>query len=175
MMAEFQSFGKIARLSREMIVTEKLDGTNAQVYIGEDGEFAVGSRKRWITPEDDNFGFAAWAYEHYEELAQLGPGRHFGEWVGKGIQRNYGLDERRFYLFNVHKWADKRPACCHVVPVLYRGPFSLVRVELEMEMLQAGGSAAVPGFMKPEGVVVYHTAARTLFKKTFEGDEGGKS
>lgn len=30
---EFQEFPKMARLSREMIVTEKIDGTNAQVYI----------------------------------------------------------------------------------------------------------------------------------------------
>ena len=33
----FQDFPKMARLSRDIIVTEKIDGTNAQVYIGEDG------------------------------------------------------------------------------------------------------------------------------------------
>lgn len=32
------------------------------------------------------------------------------------------------------------------------------------------GSAAAPGFMDPEGVVVYVAAARTLFKKTIKGD-----
>ena len=30
---EFQGFGKIARLDREIIVTEKIDGTNAQIRI----------------------------------------------------------------------------------------------------------------------------------------------
>ena len=30
---EFQEFPKMARLAREVIVTEKIDGTNAQVYI----------------------------------------------------------------------------------------------------------------------------------------------
>lgn len=31
----FEDFGKIARLTREIVVTEKIDGTNACVYIGE--------------------------------------------------------------------------------------------------------------------------------------------
>jgi hypothetical protein len=30
----FQDFGKIPRLTRQCVVTEKLDGTNAQVFIG---------------------------------------------------------------------------------------------------------------------------------------------
>ena len=30
---EFQSFGKIMRLSKPVVITEKLDGTNAQIYI----------------------------------------------------------------------------------------------------------------------------------------------
>ena len=50
-MEEFTGFGKIPRYSREVLVTEKIDGTNAQIYITEDGQFLVGSRKRWITPE----------------------------------------------------------------------------------------------------------------------------
>ena len=34
---EFEGFPKIARLSREIVVTEKIDGTNARVCITEDG------------------------------------------------------------------------------------------------------------------------------------------
>jgi hypothetical protein len=119
--AEFVPFPKMARLSREIIITEKLDGTNAQVFIGEDGLIRAGSRTRWITPEDDNYGFARWVHNHADELRGLGPGRHFGEWWGQGIQRNYSLTEKRFSLFNVSRWGEERPACCHVVPVLYRG------------------------------------------------------
>lgn len=70
---EFVPFPKMARLSREIIVTEKIDGTNGQIYIGEDGEFLIGSRTRWITPEMDNHGFARWATDHKDELMQLGP------------------------------------------------------------------------------------------------------
>ena len=57
---DFKPFPKMARLSREIIITEKLDGTNAQVFITEDGDLFAGSRTRWITPQDDNYGFARW-------------------------------------------------------------------------------------------------------------------
>ena len=102
---EFQEFPKLARLSREVIITEKIDGTNAQIYIDDAQNIMAGSRTRWISPEADNFGFAAWARAHRDELLTLGPGRHFGEWWGVGIQRGYGLSERRFSLFNTQRWA----------------------------------------------------------------------
>ncbi len=179
-MNEFEEFPKMARLSRPVIITEKIDGTNAQVCIGEDGEFLIGSRTRWITPEDDNYGFAKWAYEHKEELLTLGPGRHFGEWWGRGIQRNYSMTERVFSLFNVARWKDDavRPVCCRIVPILYEGQFEqygvLRGVQQSLMLLKEQGSIAAPGFMKPEGIVVFHVAGNFGFKKTFEKDEQGK-
>src|SRR5437762_12956973 len=107
---EFREFPKMARLSRECILTEKIDGTNGQIFITDAGEFLVGSRSRWLTKETDNFGFHKWATEHREDLMKLGPGRHFGEWWGAGIQRGYGLQkgEKRFSLFNCQRWMDHR-------------------------------------------------------------------
>lgn len=171
----FESFPKMARLSREIIITEKIDGTNAQVCIGENGEFMVGSRTRWITPEDDNFGFARWAYDNRDCLMQLGVGRHFGEWWGQGIQRNYGMDSKVFSLFNVSRWADIRPECCSVVPTLYRGQFSEDAIMGELDKLKMLGSVAASGFNNPEGIIVYHVAAGIGFKKTLEKDEQPKS
>lgn len=168
---EFKEFPKMPRLSREVIVTEKIDGTNAQVCITEDGRILAGSRTRWITPEADNFGFAAWVRDNADALAELGPGRHFGEWWGAGIQRRYGLTEKRFSLFNVARWGDERPACCDVVPVLYRGLFCTETIERCILDLRQNGSRAAPGFMKPEGVVVFHVAGDVGFKKTLEKDE----
>lgn len=175
-MSEFVPFGKIPRLSRDVIVTEKLDGTNAQVVIGEDGSVRAGSRTRWITPESDNYGFAGWVARHADELREgLGVGQHFGEWWGAGIQRRYGLTEKRFSLFNVGRWATETvPACCSVVPVLYEGPFCTVSIEQVVAALAKHGSVAAPGFMDPEGVIVFHTASRTLFKKTCKKDEAPK-
>lgn len=193
----FVEFPKIARLSREMILTEKLDGTNALIEIQEDGTMRFGSRTRWITPEEDNYGFARWATEHREELSLLGPGRHFGEWWGGGIQRNYGLakDDKRFWMFNVIRWClatvnperiptvDQRiikmqqqlPACVGLVPVLHRGEFSTSMATEAICWLRINGSKAVPGFTKPEGVCIYHVASGVTFKKTVEKDEQPKS
>lgn len=139
---EFESFPSIGRLSRNVVVTEKIDGTNGQIYVGDDGLVMAGSRNRWLGLEkiEDAFGFARWVKDHEDELRSgLGPGRHFGEWWGAGIQRRYGLDHKRFSLFNAARWSDDpdergvdpeiglarapRPECCHVVPVIWRGPF----------------------------------------------------
>lgn len=173
---DFKEFNKIPRLSRQMIVTEKIDGTNGVIYIGDDGEFLIGSRSRWITPQQDNYGFAKWATANKDELLKLGPGFHYGEWWGNGIQRGYNLKEKRFSLFNVHRWSDDlvRPVCCSVVPVLYYGMFDTAEVQKQIDILRIGGSVAAPGFMKPEGVVVFHVPSGILFKKTIEKDESPK-
>ena len=171
---EFESFQKIPRLKRQCVITEKIDGTNAQIAITEDGKMFVGSRNKWITPEDDNYGFARWAREHEEELLTLGVGRHYGEWWGKGIQRRYGLEEKRFSLFNVHRWTEGLPSCCSLVPVLYQGDYDTSIIDNVMESLASSGSLASPGFMNPEGIVVYHSASRDLYKMTFEHDKTGK-
>ena len=197
-MIEFKEFPKMARLSREIIITEKIDGTNGCIFISEDmNGFLVGSRNRWITPEDDNAGFARWAYLNKEQLLQLGPGTHFGEWWGSGIQRGYGLTkgDKRFSLFNVNRWCafgetpkirssanasivqyqEVLPQCCHVVPILFQGDFDTQNINVTLENLKSNGSSASPGFMRPEGIVVFHTAANFGFKKTIEKDDVPKS
>jgi len=174
---EFTPFGKIPRLNRECVVTEKIDGTNAQIYITDKGDFFTGSRTRWITPTDDNMGFSTWAHEHKEELMKLGKGHHFGEWYGRKIQRSYGLKEKRFALFNTSIWTDDsiRPGCCGVVPILYQGLFSTQKINECLQFLKTYGSIAVEGFMRPEGIVVYHVAGNLYFKATIENDEAPKS
>lgn len=175
---EFKPFPSISRLSREIVITEKLDGTNALVCITEHGDIYAGSRTRWITPTDDNYGFARWAEGNKEELLKLGAGYHYGEWWGQGIQRGYGLKEKRFSLFNVTRWRDEmvRPACCQVVPLLGIGPrLDTTAITFYLDQLGQLGSIAAPGFMKPEGIVVYHGHSNTLFKKTLENDDKGKS
>jgi len=209
----FVGFGKIPRYSRDCIVTEKIDGTNGQIVIVEksaspevtgpflwEDDFCgvmAGSRNRWVTPEKDNFGFARWVQEHAIELLELGPGRHFGEWWGRGIERGYGLKEKRFSLFNVTRWDQgmfhlykwlpwkyrgdespepvytHRPDCCDVVPVIWMGIFP-PPVETILRGLIVNGSMAAPGFMNPEGIVIFHIAANFLFKKTIKDDYEGK-
>ena len=79
---EFKPFPEIKKLSKvDMSITQKIHGTNAQVFIvplsivplpeessegiprievdGEPYNIFCGSRTRWITPEKDNYGFAS--------------------------------------------------------------------------------------------------------------------
>lgn len=171
----FQGWPKIARLRRDIIITEKIDGTNAAVGILEDGTVYAQSRTRILRPgESDNFGFRAWVEANREELIELlGPGLHFGEWWGKGIQRGYGLSGRRFSLFNARRFQDLpgNRIGVGVVPTLYEGEFHSTAIDTVLDHLELLGSAAAPGFMRPEGIVVYHTAANVGFKVTLENDD----
>jgi hypothetical protein len=189
---DFVGFGKIPRLNREIIVTEKIDGTNGQIYIEDDGvTMHVGSRNRWLTETSDNMGFYRWAQENREELLKLGPGHHFGEWWGKGIQKHAGIDHKRFSLFNVSRWRDVHgtndvwrdrfpkqcdaPSCCYVVPiVLISDHFDIEGIEYILDVMRNEGSFAAPGWMRPEGVIVFHTASGQMFKVTCENDEKPK-
>jgi hypothetical protein len=63
-----------------------------------------------------------------------------------------------------------------VVPVLYEGPLYDGDPKWdapwfrELDRLAVTGSVAAPGFMNPEGIMVFHTAAGQMFKFTLEGD-----
>lgn len=199
----FQPWPKIARLGKlVMTVTEKIDGTNAQVHIinpmlaVEQGipllaevnglGIAAASRNRYVTREKDNAGWAKFVQENAEELAKLGEGRHYGEWWGHGIQRGYGLSEKRFSLFNTFRWAKpyvamkmgygydvKFPRVCELVPLLYHGPVDLKVAETWMDNLadpDQGGSRAAPGWLKPEGIII--NIGGVNYKQTYEATEG---
>lgn len=173
---DFNSFPKIPRWdSVHFTITQKIHGTNAQIVITPvegDHEVRVGSRNRWITPEDDNFGFATWVRENREELIQkLGPGTHFGEWAGPGINSGEGLTEKAFILFDFWKYPPERqlPSRVTVVPVLYSGRLDASRVTEALEDLKKNGSRLVPGFMRPEGVVI--SLNRERYKIVFDAEE----
>jgi hypothetical protein len=208
---EFVPFPKIPRIARNVVITEKIDGTNAQVAIEDyaslsevtDTRWAkmwFGSRNRWLghiyIPDDggsimvqhcdqDNAGFMKWGVANYKELLKLGIGQHFGEWWGQGIQRGYGLTEKRFSLFNAGRWQpayqammegheNAFPKCCHVVPTLSIHTFDVGHIDSVMSSLKETGSLAAPGYMDPEGVVIYHTQSKQMYKKTFKMDDTGK-
>lgn len=197
MTIEFTSFGKIARLSREVTITEKIDGSNAAVRVVQSNEvdeaalpylletvemFGVSyglfaqSRKKMITAESDNYGFAKWVIRNAASLVLLGKGIHFGEWWGNGINAGYGLKEKKFSLFNTHRWNDiYKPEVCSVVPILAHGLLTDALVEGAIELLLTKGSQAAPGSRtKPEGIMIYHLHGGTYFKKTLENDDVGK-
>lgn len=80
----------------------KLHGTNAAVYIDKKGNIQAQSRTRFITPDDDNYGFAAWVENNKDCFSHLrGPLYIYGEWAGPGIQSGVavsGIESRTFFI-----------------------------------------------------------------------------
>lgn len=198
---EFKPWPSIPRMSKEQVtVTEKIDGSNSAVRIrpfdidddrtnqvdtvtidGEQWTLWAQSRKRLLQPvkEKDNFGFARWVYDNAVELVKvLGPGDHFGEWWGSGIQRSYGLSEKRFSLFNAPRWyevlhpteARSEIPNLYIVPLLYRGRFYDLDVTSLRDDLVQSGSKVVPGF-RSEGMVVYMREVNASYKVLLENDD----
>jgi hypothetical protein len=178
-MPEFKKFPKIERYDVvEFTITQKLHGSNAQVYIfeTENGlDLLCGSRSRWITPEDDNFGFAKFVQNNKQDFMDtLGIGRHYGEWVGKGINTGEGLIDKQFFLFNWKRWVFiPLPENVRRIPLISHGHTFLYeldgRIECAMEDLKESGSKICPGYMKPEGIVIEINGV--FYKKTFENEE----
>lgn len=170
-------FPSIQRLSSEtVVITEKIDGTNAVLFVDDDKTCHAGSRERWITPETDNFGWATWVRDNASELWKLGPGFHYGEWWGSGIQRRYGIPEKRFSSFEW--WRTDLIPLVGKVPLLYEGPYIEGLFEREISKLVAHGSVAAPGFMDPEGIVIQfrsQCAREAKFKKFCKNDLVPKS
>jgi len=201
----FEAWPKIPRWANDTVtVTEKIDGTNAAVIIlpyspdhdemGNEGyakfiasnedniepryTFAVQSRKRFIKPgkDTDNAGFAAYAFEHALQFVDLlGYGKHYGEWWGRGIQRGYDQEGKRFSLFRPWRYehlalTDEVPGL-GVVPTLYTGGWDGLTVSEEIDKLEKEGSKAAPGFMLPEGVIIQSALAQSTYK-AFTWDDG---
>jgi hypothetical protein len=183
---EFREFPKIERIGKVfMTVTQKLHGTNASIWIYEYTStngvtheprmgIKAGRRTDFITVEKDNYGFARFVHDNAQALIEaLGPGVHFGEWCGPGINSGEGLTEKTLFLFDVHRHPPEKPLPPRVrtVPLLYKGPLNMAEIEKAKEDLRQNGSKAVPGFMRPEGVVVHIPATGHRFKDVFEAEE----
>lgn len=201
---EFKSWPSIPRMSKErVVVTEKLDGSNSAVRIrpfdiDEDRSMQVDtvsidgdlytvwaqSRKRLLQPtkEGDNFGFARWVHENAPALVRvLGPGDHYGEWWGHGIQRGYGLTEKRFSLFNAPRWfeflhpteARSEVDNLYTVPTLFMGSYYDLNISELREDLYTKGSRVAPGFGS-EGMVVYLRELNASYKVLLDNDNAHK-
>ncbi len=87
----------------ECYIFPKLDGTNASLWINEEG-IQAGSRNRHLSLDADNAGFLAWAMQqdnHREMLMKYPNLRWFGEFLVKHSLDTYREDAwRRFYIFD---------------------------------------------------------------------------
>lgn len=171
---EFKSWQKIPRLTGEKVtITEKIDGTNACIVVVDGEIVAVQSRKRFITPVDDNYGFAKWAEDNNDDLLSLGDGYHYGEWAGCGIQKNpHNMNSKKFFLFNTGRWNKNNPnlpLCCDVVPVLFYGEFESDEIERVLFKLK---EISIQEGYTAEGIVVYYQKSKRYEKYTYSHNKG---
>ncbi len=83
----------------------KIDGTNASVWINNEGKIQAGSRKRTLSLDSDNAGFFAWVSENKILKGFMNDYPHLrlcGEWLVPHTLKTY-LDSawRDFYVFDV--------------------------------------------------------------------------
>lgn len=114
-MSQFKSYMHVERYGNSEVegiehgtcfVFPKIDGTNASVWLGDDGEVKAGSRTRQLTPDgSDNAGFCAWVLQQENLKAYLRANpthRLYGEWLVPHTLKTYRQDAwRRFWVFDV--------------------------------------------------------------------------
>lgn len=165
----FKGYPKTQRLGKlHFTISEKIDGTNAGIMVPSDpeAELIATSKNGCISVEQDNHGFAKWVKENEVELRKLNPGHHFGEWYGKGINRAYGLDEKRFMLFNAARYEGvDLPSVVEVETVLVKDlcleHLTGVLESIGKDMPKAG-SVHVRGWPRAEGIVIRDSFGRVL-------------
>lgn len=188
-MGQFKGWGSTPRWHKGLTITEKIDGTNACIVIY-DGQVKAQSRKRMITPDSDNFGFAKWVYDNAGVLMDtLGFGYHYGEWFGEGIQKNpLGIEGKRFALFHATKYTEdngyelNKVDGLETVPLLFHGQANWMTVGDILQGLDTWGTNVIgakswtdedTGFRhsaKAEGIIVWHKETQQKYKILLEDD-----
>lgn len=111
---EFHKYQKLRRFGTvdvdginvgECFVFPKLDGTNASVWLGENGKVKAGSRNRELSLDSDNAGFYNQIINDKNILSYLQAHpthRLYGEFLVPHTLRTYREDAwRKFYIFDV--------------------------------------------------------------------------
>lgn len=149
----------------EVIVTEKIHGANAR-YIFHDGEFHLGSRKRWVENSVNNWwGKAAANNPNIEKMCRNNPDTvFFGEVFGAVQSMHYGLsNDVQFILFAAlnksGKWEPLEALFDFAiengvphVPILRKGKFDPVAIR-ELAETNSRVTSHKPGHFM-EGVVI---------------------
>ena len=127
---DIESLGNVVKAARRcggtsLVVTYrpkiKLHGTNAAVRVAADGAVTAQSRTRDITPDDDNYGFAAWVEGKADSFRWLAKGQEaifYGEWCGHGINDGTAVQQigrKVFAIFEgpAHR-GDVLRVCHHI-------------------------------------------------------------
>lgn len=115
-MSEFKKYMHLERYGNDEVqgielgqcfIFPKLDGTNASIWLDNDGVLQCGSRNRQLSYEADNAGFYKWVYENREMFLkffrQFPECTLYGEWLVPHALKTYREEAwRDFYLFDIY-------------------------------------------------------------------------
>jgi hypothetical protein len=113
---QFRKYEKIHRLGKEEVegilsgtcsITEKIDGANLSVWLGDGGEVRVGSRNNDLTKNGNEFNGAVHycnAHEGIKKLLTEHPNfRLYGEWLVRHTLSYNNMAYKKFYLFDIYQ------------------------------------------------------------------------
>lgn len=107
---KFKPYPKVLALHKEectgilngtCYIQEKVDGANASIWLGDDGEIRCGSRTQDVTNQGFR-GLVDWARSHegIKKLLSINPNlRLYGEWCVRHSIAYDNLSYQKFYLF----------------------------------------------------------------------------
>lgn len=180
---EFRKYEKIYRLGKEetdgilqgtVNVTEKLDGANLSVWLGERGEIRVGSRNNDLTANGNEFNGAVHycnAHEGIRTLLAFHPTyRLYGEWLVRHTLAYNETAYKKFYLFDIFDHNEEKFLEQHTVQNLgtqYKidtvpniGEFNIPTLKELTKLVE--GQKSVYG-EKREGIVIRNPAFVNTF------------
>lgn len=113
---QFRKYEKIYRLTKEEVdgiligtvnITEKLDGANLSIWLGEGGEIRVGSRNNDLTANGNEFnGAVKYCNTHpgiRKCLEDHPTWRLYGEWLVRHTLNYNETAYKKFYLFDIRE------------------------------------------------------------------------
>jgi hypothetical protein len=114
-MSSFRKYEKIHRLGKDEVqgilsgtcsITEKIDGANLSVWLGDGGEIRVGSRNNDLTANGNEFNGAVHYCNAHDGIKKLLDDhktfRLYGEWLVRHTLSYNNMAYKKFYLFDIY-------------------------------------------------------------------------
>lgn len=159
-----EKFVTVFTAGEHITITEKIDGANASIAVGEDGKLIAFSRRNQLTPESTLQGFYEFVQTLDSSIISCVLGTRyifFGEWLVKHSIKYPENKMKQFYVFDVWDteieqylpWEQTKQMAefcgLNLVPLFYDGPFTTWD-----EVTKFVGKTEMGGEPTGEGIVI---------------------
>lgn len=159
-----EKFATAFTAGEHITITEKIDGANASIAVGEDGKLIAFSRRNQLTPESTLQGFYEFVQTLDSSIISCVLGTRyifFGEWLVKHSIKYPENKMKQFYVFDVWDteieqylpWEQTKQMAefcgLNLVPLFYDGPFTTWD-----EVTKLVGKTEMGGEPTGEGIVI---------------------